>query len=73
MMMRKSYLHMGLAALLAVGLIACVSRETVSASESATSIPKQAADQQLASTPSQQQVVFAGGCFWGVQMQFSNT
>jgi len=70
--MRKSYLHVGLAALLVAGLIACVSHETVSASESITNIPKPTVDQSLASQPGQQQVVFAGGCFWGVQAVFQH-
>ncbi len=70
--MRKSYLQFGLAALLVAGLIAFVSRETVAASESVTNIPKPAVNQPLASKPGQQQTVFAGGCFWGVQAVFQH-
>src|SRR5271166_1077925 len=35
--------------------------------------PDPATDEPLAKTSSQQQVVFAGGCFWGVQAVFKHT
>lgn len=35
--------------------------------------PNPAADDPLATTASQQTVVFAGGCFWGVQAVFKHT
>src|ERR1035438_3233631 len=35
--------------------------------------PDPATDEPLAKTSSHQQVVFAGGCFWGVQAVFKHT
>src|SRR4051812_23555932 len=35
-------------------------------------LPNPAADAQLAKTPGQETVVFAGGCFWGVQAVFEH-
>jgi peptide-methionine (S)-S-oxide reductase len=56
------------AAGLSVALLAALSPAPAKAS-----FPDPAADEPLAKTSSQQQVVFAGGCFWGVQAVFKHT
>jgi len=38
----------------------------------ARTLPDPATDAPLAKTPGQETVVFAGGCFWGVQAVFEH-
>jgi peptide-methionine (S)-S-oxide reductase len=57
-----------IAASLSVALLAALSPAPAKAA-----FPDPATDVPLAKTASQQQVVFAGGCFWGVQAVFKHT
>src|SRR5271170_5990913 len=57
-----------LAAGLSVALLAALSPSPAKAA-----FPDPATDEPLAKVSSQQQVVFAGGCFWGVQGVFKHT
>jgi peptide-methionine (S)-S-oxide reductase len=67
-MSKSSLMNWGLAAVVAVGLAGLVVFPGSSLAK--TAVP--AADAALASTPGQQAVVFAGGCFWGVQAVFQH-
>lgn len=58
-----------LAALLVAG---CLLRSNVVASEKAMALPAPAVDDHLASSPGQQTMVIAGGCFWGIQAVFQH-
>jgi len=57
-----------LAAVLSVAMLA-----VLSAAPAKAPFPDPATDEPLAKTSSQQQIVFAGGCFWGVQAVFKHT
>jgi peptide-methionine (S)-S-oxide reductase len=48
------------------GVVAC------NAGEAAVAVPNPAVDAALATTKSQQTVVLAGGCFWGIQAVFQH-
>src|ERR1035438_8717467 len=58
--------------ILAAGLCA-VLLAALSPAPAKAPFPDPATDEPLAKTSSQQQVVFAGGCFWGVQAVFKHT
>src|SRR3954470_6627103 len=61
--MKKS-IHIMLGAMLIAALtVSCATART---------IPDPARDTALAKTPGQESVVFAGGCFWGVQAVFEH-
>ena len=47
-------------------------RAVVPTSASAVTLPDPSLDQPVASAPGQQTIVFAGGCFWGVQAVFQH-
>jgi peptide-methionine (S)-S-oxide reductase len=70
-MARSTY--RGLAAL-GTGLAAAflLAARTVGGSSAPTTLPRPALDQSLAAKPGQQTIVFAGGCFWGVQAVFQH-
>ncbi|MEO6526736.1 MAG: peptide-methionine (S)-S-oxide reductase MsrA [Gemmatimonadaceae bacterium] len=63
----------GLAAL-GTGLAAAflVAARAVSGSTTPVALPDALADQPLATAPGEQTIVFAGGCFWGVQAVFQH-
>jgi peptide-methionine (S)-S-oxide reductase len=46
---------------------------TFASSKTGTSFPKPALDHPIASAPSQETAVLAGGCFWGVQAVYEHT
>ena len=60
------------AAVLSVALLSAASA-ALSPAPAKAAFPDPATDEPLAKTSSQQQVVFAGGCFWGVQAVFKHT
>lgn len=70
--MRKLSLHFGLAALLIAVVIGVACRGSVAASEKVTNLPAPTVNAPLASKPSTETTVFAGGCFWGVQGVFQH-
>lgn len=69
-MSKSSLMNWALAAVIVLGLAKLV--VFPGTSQAATPVPAPASDVQLASTPGQQTVVFAGGCFWGVQAVFQH-
>ena len=70
--MSKQFVRSALLSLLIAALAGVFLRNSVAASESPTSLPKPVADDSLAASPGQETVVFAGGCFWGVQAVFQH-
>ena len=70
--MLKQVIRFALLGLLIAALAGAFLRNNVAASEAATTLPKPAVDDSLAASPGQQTVVFAGGCFWGVQAVFQH-
>jgi peptide-methionine (S)-S-oxide reductase len=70
--MSKQFLRFALLGLLIAALAGVFLRNNVAASEAATTLPKPVVDDSLAASPGQQTVVFAGGCFWGVQAVFQH-
>ena len=70
-MARSSY--RGLAALgtgVAVALL--LAARAAAGPAAATHLPDPSLDQPIATAPGQQSIVFAGGCFWGVQAVFQH-
>ena len=70
--MSKQLVRFALLGLLIAALAGVFLRNNVAASEAATTLPKPVVDDSLAASPGQQTVVFAGGCFWGVQAVFQH-
>jgi len=70
--MSKQFLRFALLGLLIAALAGVFLRNNVAASEAATTLPKPVVDDSLAASSGQQTVVFAGGCFWGVQAVFQH-
>ena len=70
--MSKQLMRFALLGLLIAALAGVFLRNNVAASEAATTLPKPVLDDSLAASPGQQTVVFAGGCFWGVQAVFQH-
>ena len=70
--MSKQFVRFALLGLLIAALAGVFLRNNVAASEAATTLPKPVVDDSLAASPGQQTVVFAGGCFWGVQAVFQH-
>ena len=72
-MSRSSFFtgFIGVVALAAFTWFAAFPAQSV-ADDKPVMVPAPAADSALASAPGQQTVVFAGGCFWGVQAVFQH-
>ena len=70
--MSKQLVRFALLGLLIAALAGVFLRNNVAASEAVTTLPKPMVDDSLAASPGQQTVVFAGGCFWGVQAVFQH-
>ena len=70
--MSKHFVRFALLGLLIAALAGVFLRNNVAASEAATTLPKPVVDDSLAASAGQQTVVFAGGCFWGVQAVFQH-
>ncbi len=65
-------LGLGSAAMAAIVVVLLLGMGNVVAGEKVTTLPKPAVDETLATSPGQQTVVFAGGCFWGIQAVFQH-
>jgi peptide-methionine (S)-S-oxide reductase len=70
--MARQLLRVGLAGVLVLLMAGCLLPSNVAASEKPMALPKPALDAPLASTPAQQTMVVAGGCFWGIQAVFQH-
>src|ERR1700748_3886516 len=72
--MSKSAMRLGLgsAAVAAIVAVLLLGMGNVVAGEKVTALPKPAVDESLAISPGQETVVFAGGCFWGIQAVFQH-
>ena len=72
--MRGPFIGRGIAIVLIVGFFAWTAVRSIGAkpSEPKFPFPKPAVDAPLADTKSQETIVLAGGCFWGVQAVFEH-
>jgi peptide-methionine (S)-S-oxide reductase len=70
--MIQRFVRVGLPCLAALLVAGCLLRSNVVASEKAMALPAPALDDHLASSPGQETVVIAGGCFWGIQAVFQH-
>jgi peptide-methionine (S)-S-oxide reductase len=68
--MSKILIRLGLASALLVASVGLAVRDY--ASEKPAALPKPAVDEVLASTPGQETLVLAGGCFWGIQAVYQH-
>jgi peptide-methionine (S)-S-oxide reductase len=73
--MRSPYIGRGIAVALIVAFVAWTAVRSIGAKpiEPKFPFPKPASDALLAGSRGQQNVVLAGGCFWGVQAVFEHT
>lgn len=70
--MSKLAVRLVLSSVAVAAVAAALMLGNVAAAEKVTILPKPAVDEALATSPGQETMVIAGGCFWGIQAVFQH-